>query len=236
MALLCFINILIRSFQHKDAVLSGYWDTHNLWITWSPKCGLTTMNHLYTDYRRSLNFKEYTNNNPKIVTIIRNPLERAISIYNYNMYRLPYASNTQQKRIREAEHNYNTMVTTIRNKFPDVSTLQYNENRFLFWLNEILPLAIKADGHSMAQNTSWKYPKNITKSKYWILEDLNRHLLKVFQYQPKRKYQNEGRYNKEIMLKLLDLPGVKEQLTEYYYDDTIIFNQAIHRRKYASVN
>ena len=24
MALLCFINILIRSFQHKDAVLSGY--------------------------------------------------------------------------------------------------------------------------------------------------------------------------------------------------------------------
>ena len=30
------------------------------------------------------------------------------------MYRLPYAPNTQQKRIREAEHNYNTMVTTIR--------------------------------------------------------------------------------------------------------------------------
>jgi len=217
--------------------LSGYWHTHNLWITWSPKCGLTTMNHLYTDYKK-LHKKNYNcNDDTKIITIIRNPLERAISIFNYNMYRLPYTvDGIDRLNERESEPRYYELFKTIRKKYPDPPTSWYNdsidETKFLFWLNEILPISIENDGHSMRQNTSWQYPNQLqTRSKYWTLENLNKHLLKVFGYTSNKQYQNFGKYNKEKMTTLLSLPNVKKKLIEYYYTDNIIYNTAKQKYK-----
>lgn len=188
------------------------------WITWAPKAGLTTMSQ-YVD--KKLITKQDSN---RIIIIVRDPLLRALSTYHYNMVNMPYTLKPP------VDDNYSNLYLNIRRVYPDPSKDAYDYERFLYWIDQVLPITITTDGHTISQTQSWKLPNDkhwrLTDIpiEWWCLEDLDKHLLQTFGWVTTK--QNKQDYNQKQCLKYLELEGVQDALYKYYADDFAAYKTA----------
>jgi len=202
------------------------------WIAFAPKAGLTTLLQ-YAD-AGDAQIVDSTHLHPQqpVTIICRDPWLRAISIYYYNMCTMPY-NNDYNHAIADANGGkYNRLYEQIRRVYPQPSELSVDADRFLYWIEQVLPNTIHTDGHTMTQVFSWKLPAEMSWQcsdvEWWCLQDLNHHLLKLFGWVP--KLQNRQAYHRKRALKYLELDGVRDAILKHYAEDFTAYETALQQR------
>ena len=96
-------------------------------------------------------------------------------------YTPEYASAVEDQR-------YTRLYTAIRSRYPQPSTQGLDAERFLYWIQCVLPLTIHTDGHTISQTQSWRLPTGVQwrdrDIQWWCLQNLNQHLLQEFGWVP----------------------------------------------------
>lgn len=189
------------------------------WITYAPKVCFTTMSH-YTHTLTDFS---------AVVIVCRDPLLRAISIYHYNMCTMPY---TPEYASAVEDQRYTRLYTAIRSRYPQPSTRGLDAERFLYWIQCVLPLTIHTDGHTISQTQSWRLPTGVQwrdrDIQWWCLQNLNQHLLREFGWVPQQ--QNRQAYHRKRSLKYLELEGVRDAIYTHYAEDFEAYETALQQQ------
>ena len=197
------------------------------WIAFAPKAGLTTM-YQYVDAGLAEHTRTHLYTASSTVIICRDPLLRAISIYYYNCITMPYNNHYNHAIAAANGGDYNPLYDQIRLVYPQPSELPVDAERFLYWIDQVLPNTIHTDRHTMSQTDHWKLPDCATwqqvNVEWWRLQDLNHHLQAEFGWVP--QLQNRQAYHRSRSLKLLELEGVRDSIYKYYAEDFAAYETA----------
>jgi len=132
------------------------------WIAFAPKAGLTTLLQYADAGDAQIVDSPHLQPQQPVTIICRDPWLRAISIYYYNMCTMPY-NNDYNHAIADANGGkYNRLYEQIRRVYPQPSELSVDADRFLYWIEQVLPNTIHTDGHTMTQVFSWKLPAEMS--------------------------------------------------------------------------
>lgn len=204
------------------------------WIAFAPKAGLTSMLQYADAGDAQIVRSPHLQPQQPVTIICRDPLLRAISIYYYNMCTMPY-NHAYNHAIADANGGkYNRLYEQIRCVYPQPSELPVDADRFLYWIEQVLPNTIHTDGHTMTQVFSWQLPGQLRWHQlnggitWWRLQDLNHHLLQEFGWVP--ELQNRQDYHRKRALKLLELDGVRDAIRKYYAEDFAAYETAQQQR------
>jgi hypothetical protein len=206
--------------------------TAGAWIAFAPKAGLTTM-HQYVgtgvaELARTLQHRSHHST----TIICRDPLERAISIYYYNMCTMPYNKDYNHAIADANDGKYNKLYDAVREKYPQPSELPVDAERFLYWIDQVLPNTIWTDGHTISQTKSWRLPTGVhwrdRDIQWWCLQNLNQHLLQEFGWVPQQ--QNRQAYHRKRALKYLELEGVRDAIYTHYAEDFEAYETALQQQ------
>lgn len=205
------------------------------WIAFAPKAGFTSvMQYAHAGVAQVVHHNHQYPSQPATI-ICRDPLLRAISIYYYNMCTMPYNNNYNRAIADDvAGGAYKRLYEQIRRVFPQPSELPVDADRFLYWIEQVLPNTIHTDGHTMTQTTTWILPGQLRWHQlnggitWWCLQDLNHHLLQEFGWVT--QVQNRQDYHRKRALKYLELDGVRDAIHKYYAEDFTAYETALQQR------
>jgi len=206
--------------------------TAGAWIAFAPKAGLTTMHQYVGAGLAELDEMIVQHRSQRTTIICRDPLLRAISIYHYNMITMPY-NNRYNRAIADAnDGKYNSLYDAIRSRYPQPSTRGLDAERFLYWIDQVLPNTIHTDGHTISQTKSWRLPTGVQwrdrDIQWWCLQNLNQHLLQEFGWVPQQ--QNRQAYHRKRALKYLELEGVRDAIYTHYAEDFEAYETALQQQ------
>ena len=141
---------------------------------------------------------------------------------------MPYNKDYNHAIADDNDGKYNSLYDAVREKYPQPSELPVDAERFLYWIEEVLPNTIWTDGHTMSQTQSWVLPTGVNwqdnKVEWWRLQDLNHHLLAEFGWVP--QLQNKQSYHRKRAQKLLELEGVRDAIYTHYAEDFAAYETA----------
>lgn len=202
------------------------------WIAFAPKAGLTTLLQYADAGDAHTYYYPLIKPHHRVVIVCRDPWLRAISIYHYNMLTMPYNKLYNEAISPLHKKRYNSLYDSVRTVYPQPSELPVDEERFLYWIDQVLPNTIYTDGHTMTQVSSWKLPTHVSWQcsdvEWWCLQDLNHHLLKLFGWVP--KLQNRQAYHRKRALKYLELDGVRDAILKHYAEDFTAYETALQQQ------
>jgi hypothetical protein len=206
--------------------------TAGAWIAFAPKAGLTTMHQYVGAGLAELDEMIVQHRSQRTTIICRDPLLRAISIYHYNMITMPYNNRYNQAIADANDGKYNSLYDAIRSRYPQPSTRGLDAERFLYWIDQVLPNTIHTDGHTISQTKSWRLPTGVQwrdrDIQWWCLQNLNQHLLQEFGWVPQQ--QNRQAYHRKRALKYLELEGVRDAIYTHYAEDFEAYETALQQQ------
>ena len=206
--------------------------TAGAWIAFAPKAGLTTMHQYVGAGLAELDEMIVQHRSQRTTIICRDPLLRAISIYHYNMITMPYNNRYNQAIADANDGKYNSLYDAIRSRYPQPSTRGLDAERFLYWIDQVLPNTIHTDGHTISQTKSWRLPTGVQwrdrDIQWWCLQNLNQHLLAEFGWVPQQ--QNRQAYHRKRALKYLELEGVRDAIYTHYAEDFEAYETALQQQ------
>ena len=206
--------------------------TAGAWIAFAPKAGLTTMHQYVGAGLAELDEMIVQHRSQRTTIICRDPLLRAISIYHYNMCTMPYNNRYNQAIADANDGKYNSLYDAIRSRYPQPSTRGLDAERFLYWIDQVLPNTIHTDGHTISQTKSWRLPTGVQwrdrDIQWWCLQNLNQHLLREFGWVPQQ--QNRQAYHRKRALKYLELEGVRDAIYTHYAEDFEAYETALQQQ------
>ena len=206
--------------------------TAGAWIAFAPKAGLTTMHQYVGAGLAELDEMIVQHRSQRTTIICRDPLLRAISIYHYNMITMPYNNRYNQAIADANDGKYNSLYDAIRSRYPQPSTRGLDAERFLYWIDQVLPNTIHTDGHTISQTKSWRLPTGVhwrdKDIQWWCLQNLNQHLLAEFGWVPQQ--QNRQAYHRKRALKYLELEGVRDAIYTHYAEDFEAYETALQQQ------